>query len=313
MWQPRLSVDRLYQKAAIIAQIRRFFSERAVLEVDVPLLGLHSVSDPYMDALSLEVNAETAYLQTSPEYFMKRMLAAGSGDIYYLGKAFRADERGRLHRPEFTMLEWYRLGLNDWQLADEVFALIRYLKPEIAQTKMAYAEVFFDVLGLNPHTATDEELGYVARERIGVTWINEPRNTWLDLLFSHLVEPALPDGVVLVYDYPASQCALARCAEYYDEGLAKPINVAKRFEIFFNQIELANGYWELSDAFEQRQRFEEDNRIRRHLNKPEIVLDEHLLAAVEYGLPDCAGVAMGLDRLIMGLLGLASIDEQATF
>lgn len=308
MWQPQASIGVLQQRADIIKAIRSFFANKHVLEVDVPVLGEYGVTDPYIDALTASINDRPHYLQSSPEYFMKRLLAAGAGDMYYLGKAFRKDEVGRLHHHEFTMLEWYRLGFDDRQLVDEVIELIKHLDDNICVQRASYADVFYDQLGLDPHLCSDKELSLLAKQLLNINWDNEPRSTWLDLLFSHCIEPELKRGLYVIYDYPACQSALAKVAD--DEHGR---TTAKRFEFFLNGVELANGYWELTDAEEQRLRFEDDNKKRNSLGKPQIAMDTNLLAAMESGLPECAGVALGVDRLVMGLLGLANISEQRSF
>lgn len=308
MWQPSSSIATLQKRAEILKTIRQFFEALGVLEIEVPVLAQHSVSDPYLDALSVKLGAETQYLQTSPEYYMKRLLAAGSGSIYSLGKAFRADEQGRIHSAEFSMLEWYRLGFNEEALIDEIFALVRTLDPQIALEKVSYQTVFEQHLGCDPHRASADDLALIAKQRLDIDWPNEEKNTWLDLLFTHCIESKLGDAFVAVYDYPASQCALARL-KHNSQGQ----EVAARFECFYRGVELANGYWELKDAAEQTRRFALDNEKRKALQKAEVEPDPYLLQALEHGLPDCAGVALGIDRLVMVLLGLDNIGEQRSF
>ena len=303
-WQPSTSIVHLQQRAKLMSKLRAFFSERDVWEVDTPLLGAASVSDPHIDALAVANH----YLQTSPEYFMKRLLAAGSGSIYYLGKAFRRDEAGARHNPEFTMLEWYRPGFDDHQLIDEVVDLIRYLNVDSAITTISYGELFERYTGLNPHSASVIQFRHLAAEKLDVNWQDDSISLWLDLLFSHLVEPQLTDAIYLVYDYPACQKALAKTS-VNTEG----IEVAHRFEMFWQGIELANGYWELTDAVEQRLRFNADNQIRTELGKPIIAPDEKFLAALDAGLPECAGVALGVDRLLMCLLEQRTISSVLPF
>ena len=308
MWEPKANIATLEARADIVHRIRNFFQRRGVMEVDVPALGEHSVTDPYLDALSLTLSGKQHFLQTSPEYFMKRLLCAGSGDIFYLGKAFRADEKGRNHRPEFSMLEWYRLGFGDADLIKDVFELVLSLKPETSTQCLSYREIFEQHLGLNPHTATLAQLRARALDITDVSFDSDNRSMWLDLLFTHVIEPNLPRGLVAVCDYPACQSALARLGE---NRFGEP--VAKRFEVFFDGLELANGYWELSDFQEQKARFDADNNLRQTLGKESVIPDTAFLAAIESGLPDCAGVALGVDRLVMRLLGLADISEQLSF
>ena len=305
-WRPLAQGRVLRERARISAAVREFFAAREVLEVDVPVLGDCSVTDPYIDALRL--SEPELWLQTSPEYYMKRLLAADSGSIYYFGKAFRADEQGRLHHREFTMLEWYRTGFDDRDLMDELCALISALDNTLHQQRCTYADTFRAALGVNPHSCSDRDLAELAAERCGVSWRDEPRATWLNLLFSQCVEPSLPPGLCIVYDYPECLSALARTACNAEGELC-----ARRFEAFINGCELANGYYELTDAQEQRERFAKDNCERARLGKPRIQADPQLLAALESGIPDCAGVALGFDRLIKALLDLSSIAEQRSF
>ncbi|WP_019603318.1 EF-P lysine aminoacylase EpmA [Teredinibacter turnerae] len=313
-WQPTATMDALARRAQMIQQVRSFFAARSVLEVDVPVIGRATVTDLNLDSLCVTHAVGSAgstlsgYLQTSPEFFMKRLLAAGSGDIYYLGKAFRADESGRIHNPEFTMLEWYRCAMDDRALSDEVVSLCRAIQPSVDVVVTEYGAVFEQHTGLNPHTCSTETLADYARAHLGVDWFDEPRGLWLDLLFTHCVEPQLGDGLVVIRDFPACQCALARVVP--DET---GVPVARRFEVYWGGIELANGYWELVDAQEQRARFMQDNKARVAQGKPEIALDNDFLAALDAGLPECAGVALGIDRLLMCASGCSQIGEVMSF
>lgn len=296
MWQPSASFTALQQRAKILSNIRAFFASKNVLEVDVPVIGASSVTDPHLDSLALSINAKEYYLQTSPEFFMKRLLAAGYGDMYYLGKAFRQDESGRHHNPEFTMLEWYRLGFDDQQLMDDVIALVTLFKPSLIVEKITYGDIFMRCTGLNPYVASVAELRKCAKTHIDFQWDDDNKSTWLDLIFSHVVEPRMSSGLTVVYDYPREQAALAKTA-LNEAGN----NVAKRFECFLQGIELANGYWELTDPIEQAKRFDSDNAMRKTMHKKEICADAKLLAALQQGMPECAGVALGVDRLVMAL------------
>lgn len=307
MWQPTASLARLKKRAQLLADIRAFFAQRNLLEVDVPLLSEATVTDPHLRAISADVNGQTLYLQTSPEFYMKRLLAAGSGSCYYLGKAFRCDERGRRHRPEFTMLEWYHTGYDDGDLRAEVICLIQSVAGAVTVRECRYGDLFAEHLGINPHTAEADELSEVARQRLDVQWEDTNKSVWLDLLFSHCIEPHLTD-LVLVYDYPACQCALARLG--VDEQGQR---VAKRFEVFWQGMELGNGYWELQDGREQAARFAADNAQRQAAGLPRVEPDQQLLAALAAGLPDCAGIALGVDRLLMCLCGADAIDEVVPF
>jgi len=284
----------LAQRAALYRHIREFFYAVGVMEVDVPVLGASTVTDPHLEALPTRYDNRTYYLQTSPEYFLKRLLVNGSGAIYSMGKAFRYDQASKRHNPEFTMLEWYQPGFDEQDLIDQVLGLIVKLSPQSETRKCSYKSLFEQYLGVNPHTASADDLASIAKERLSVDWPDEPLSTWFDLLFSHFVEPNLTDVVYAVYDYPECQCALARIAEN-DVGET----VARRFEIYWHGLELANGYWELCDPEAHRERFDRDNQLRQDMGLPVMPLDEAFLTALESGLPECAGVALGVDRLLM--------------
>lgn len=307
-WQPGATMATLRQRSRVLAKLRDFFQQRQVMEVDVPLLSRATVTDHNIDSIQARNADVAAYLQTSPEYFMKRLLAAGSGDIYSLGKAFRDAENGRRHNPEFTMLEWYRCGWDEHQLMDEVAELIVSLVPETGVRRYSYADVFIQHLQVDPHFADLADLQRMAVIAGSEAWADETRANCLDLLFSVLIEPQLDDGLVLVYDYPACQAALAKCAED-----SQGRQISRRFEGFLNRVELANGYCELTDAAEQASRFAEDQRLRKLSGKAPVTADSQLLAAMEAGLPECAGVAMGVDRLLMQLQGADSIDQVMPF
>jgi lysyl-tRNA synthetase class 2 len=316
-WQPGMSLDRLRQRGQVLAELRSFFQQRKVLEVDVPVLATTSVTDRNIDSISATVSGgsgaddpcrPSVYLQTSPEYFMKRLLAAGSGDIFCLGKAFRDGEVGSRHNPEFTMLEWYRCGWDEHQLMDELGQLICALLPDIRIHKFSYADLFIQYLGIDPHCAELADLQKRAVEASSSAWSNETRANCLDLLFSVVIEPQLVDGLVLVYDYPACQAALAKC---YRDGEGR--EVSRRFEAFLNRVELANGYFELTDGQEQARRFAEDQQARKIAGKPELEVDQRLLSALESGLPECSGVALGVERLMMQIEGATSLDQVMPF
>ena len=307
-WQPGATMATLRQRSRVLAKLRDFFQQRQVMEVDVPLLSRATVTDHNIDSIQARNADVAAYLQTSPEYFMKRLLAAGSGDIYSLGKAFRDAENGRRHNPEFTMLEWYRCGWDEHQLMDEVAELIVSLVPETGVRRCSYADVFIQHLQVDPHFADLADLQRMAVIAGSEAWTDETRANCLDLLFSVLIEPQLDDGLVLVYDYPVCQAALAKCAED-----SQGRQISRRFEGFLNRVELANGYCELTDVAEQASRFAEDQRLRKLSGKAPVTADLQLLAAMEAGLPECAGVAMGVDRLLMQLQGADSIDQVMPF
>ena len=274
-WRPTCSLAALRARAEILARVRRFFAERGVLEVQTPALGPVSVTDPEIESLA---TADGAFLQSSPEFYMKRLLAAGAPSIYQLGPAFRAGESGRLHGIEFSMLEWYRLGWDDEALMQEVAELADAVLGPADYRRFAYAEL----LATRPDGAAHPDLRFAeAVERLG-------------------------EGRVFVTGYPAQQAALARL-------LPGNPQLAARFELIVDGIELANGYHELTDADELRARMTRDNRQRQAQGKPVMPLDERLLAAMACGLPDCAGVALGLDRLVMLALGASSLAEVVAF
>lgn len=296
---PAATINTLKARAQVLAAIRAYFLQHNVTEVDVPALGRFSVTDVHLAALAVEVGDSTQYLQTSPEFYMKRLLAAGMGDIYSLGKAYRADESGSRHRPEFTMLEWYRCGFDDAALMADIAGLLQAVGVSQTIKQVAYGEVFERITGLNPHTAGeqgDDSLAQYALQHFDAAWPNTPKSTWLDLIFSQHIEPTFLKPT-LVFDFPACQCALAKIANN-----SAGQKVAKRFELYWQGLELANGYWELTCAQEQRARFEQDNTIRITQGLQPITPDPHFIAAMEHGLPECAGVALGIDRLLMCLL-----------
>jgi len=306
-WQPTANFQALAQRAECCRQIRQFFEARQVLEIDVPVLARASVTDPNLTAIQARANNLDAYLQTSPEYFMKRLLAAGSGALFYLGKAFRDHEYGRRHHPEFTMLEWYRVGFNDRDLMRETLALLAVLLPDFTATETTYRRLFETKFGINPHKVGVAELKTLAEQHCAAQFDDAQANTWLDLLFSHCIEPEL-SGLVVVADFPASQGALAKVERNSDGDW-----VARRFEIYADGLELANGYWELTDAAELRQRFLSDQALRRSRGQWVPEIDQALLAAQESGLPDCAGIAMGVDRVLMRRLGVEDIGATMAF
>lgn len=295
----------------MLADIRAFFAARHVLEVDTPLLCSSGVTDPSLEPLLVERgNSLTAprYLQTSPEYAMKRLLAAGSGPIYQIAHAFRDDESGRRHNPEFTLLEWYRPDMDHLALMDEVAVLVGELLAREGSSKYSYRELFEEFVAIDPFTATLAELEVAAQKVTDAGSLQGPREFWLDMLMTHAIEPALADsGMVFVYDYPARQAALARIVE------VNGVNVGQRFELYVDGVELANGYCELTDPTEQRQRFEDDNQRRREAGIRELPIDEKLLAAMASGLPDCSGVALGIDRLLMLVTGIDDIGRVQSF
>ena len=326
-WRPSATLETLRQRAALLATARHFFAERGLLEVETPALVRYAVTDPHLQNIFVApCTGEALFLHTSPEFHMKRLLAAGAPDLWQLGKVFRAGEAGTHHEPEFTLVEWYRHGFTLAQMADETCALLTTLAARAEQLgapatsapqpplQTTYQALFRDTLNLDPLTASVEQLQNCARDalgdRLGVELIasgaSEP-TLWLDLLMSHVVRTRLADtAIAVVRGYPAAQAALAQLDP------ADP-RIAERFEIFCRGIEVANGYRELTDAAEQRQRFLADRKFRARLGRPDVVPDPHLLAALDHGLPDCAGVAVGFDRVVMQVLGLRSLQEAISF
>lgn len=311
-WKPSASIVALRRRAEIINQIRHFFAEREVLEVDTPSLSAAAVSDPHLFPFSTDYvpeggsTTQRLYLHTSPEYPMKRLLAAGSGAIWQLCKVYRNGETGSRHNPEFSMLEWYRPGFDHHRLMDEVDVLVQQVLVSPPARRITYAAVFAEYTGLDIHACSDQQLQTLALERCGFSG-ELTRDGWLNLLFSHCVEPQLLEPT-MVYAFPASQAALARVVEGDDE-----VPSAARFELFIAGMELANGYFELTDADEQARRFKADQQQRRTLGYAELPMDQPLLAALRSGLPECAGVALGVDRLIMLALGASGIDQVIAF
>lgn len=309
LWQPSASIEILRLRAELMERVRAFFAARDVLEVETPLLGRAAITDPNLASAEVRLPglADSFYLHTSPEFFMKRLLAAGSNDIWQACRVFRGAERGRRHNPEFTLIEWYRTGVDHHALMDEVGELLRALLPDLAadEERLSYAEAFGVHAGFDPFAVSDCELSQAVRE-YGLDPTGLDRDALLDAVASHAVYPRLGHGrVAFVHAFPASQAALARL----DNADSR---CARRFEAFVNGVELANGFHELADAAEQRRRFEAENVRRRERGLPQMPLDEHLLAALP-SLPDCAGVALGFDRVVMLAAGLDDIRQAIAF
>ena len=306
-WQPRANPRVIRERARIYRQIRSFFNTRGCFEVDTPVLMPTTSTDVNIASIEVPVADKLFYLQTSPEFAMKRLLAADCGSIFQICHAFRQGESGRLHNPEFSMLEWYRVGYDYRQLMDEVELLITTLSPrQCSFSRISYKDLFRQVLDLEIDKVTLEDLRGQCAKMVADTINTElDFDQCLDLLLGMVIAPTM-QGYQFVYDYPLSQAALARVN-------ADDNSVAERFELFFDGIELANGFSELIDADQQRSRFSRDNKARREKGLPQYQIDEHLLSALESGMDDCAGVALGLDRLLMVLLGLDSIDQVLTF
>ena len=312
-WRPSADLDALRLRARLNQWIREFFAQRGVLEVETPLLSRYGTTDRHIESFAVELGQGTdrGWLRTSPEFALKRLLAAGVGDCYELGRVFRRGEAGRRHNPEFSMLEWYRVGWNERQLIDEVVELIggalALVDRPMRVRKTSYRDLFWQKLAIDPHQAELSELqALLSGHRIEAADLE--RDDWLDLAFSLLLQPSFAsDELLVVYDYPASQCALARLR---DEGT---VQVAERFECFLGPLELGNGYHELLDGEEQTRRFAADLAWRATHQRPGPPADLDLLAAMDQGLPSCAGVAVGVDRLLCCLLGSQDLVSVLAF
>jgi len=315
-WQPTASVDALRLRARLNAVVRAFFAERGVLEVETPLMSRAGNTDPNIASFALEFSgrveggSRTRWLRTSAEFPMKRLLAAGIGDCYELGRVFRDGEAGGRHNPEFTMLEWYRVGWDHLQLVDETVALVQaalaLVQREASVARITFRDLYRDTLGLDPMTAGIDALRQAFDGDIDPDGLT--RDDWLDLLMTHRIQPRFPPNQLLaVHGYPASQCALARVVRRDD------IDVAERFELYLGPLELANGYHELVDADEQHARFQRDLDLRATRGLVQPAMDVALVDAMRAGLPACAGVALGVDRLLMAMRGSVCIDEVLAF
>jgi lysyl-tRNA synthetase class 2 len=303
-------------RARLYTRIREFFAERGVLEVETPILSRAANTDSNIESFSTaffghaDAGPRERWLRTSSEFAQKRLLAAGIGDNFELGRVFRNGEAGRRHNPEFTMLEWYRVGWDHQRLIDEAAELVQAalaLAGKSAEVhKSTYRDLFIGAVALDPFMANESKL----RSALGHVRVDEEglsRDDWLDLLLTHRIQPIFPaNRITVVYDYPAAQCALAKIR-------ADDPPVAERFELYVGTQELANGYHELTDGVEQRTRFVRDNARRRTRGLRELPVDESLLAALEAGLPDCAGVALGIERLLMAMMGTDDIRDVLAF
>jgi len=313
-WQPGCAIEDLQQRAELVNKVRTFFRQRGVLEVETPSVSRYPTLDLHLESLTVEsgTHTQTRYLITSPEYHMKRLLCAGSGSIFQICKSFRQDEMGQWHNPEFTMVEWYRVGWDHWRLMEEVDSLLQELLSCGKADKLSYVDAFQNYARQDPFKLTsasfrqcceDNALSppdYLLKSQI-------PRDEWLNYLMGMLIEPNLGlERPVFIFDYPASQAHLSRL---------NPVNttLSERFELFFKGMELGNGFHELTDAKEQKDRFKEENRLREEADKLPLPLDEAFINGLTSGLPACAGVAMGFDRIVMLALGRSAISEVLTF
>lgn len=322
-WQPTASLETLRLRARLLARVRRFFAARAVLEVETPMLSAAATPAPHLDSFTVAYHGPLGhtsgapasgqlYLHTSPEFPMKRLLAAGSGSIYQLCRVFRDGEAGARHNPEFTLLEWYRVGFTLERVIDEVETLLRSVLAGVRELPAAerhtYHELFQRYAGVDGLAATVADLRACLLQRghqppPGMA--ESDIDAWRDLVLTHIIEPQLT-GLMFVTEYPASQAALARI-------LPTTPAVAERFECYLEGVELANGFHELADAAEQERRFEQENAARTAGGGPSMPLDTALLDALAAGLPDCCGVALGFDRLLMRAVGAERIEDVLAF
>lgn len=310
-WQPTCSINQLKLRAEFYAKIRIFFAERNILEVETPLLCQHTVTDPHIESFIVpapnsQLPAPSYYLQTSPEYAMKRLLAAGSGPIYQITKSFRVGESGSKHNPEFTMLEWYRPGLNHHDLMNELDALLQFTINTKPAEKISYRELFLKYLHIDPLTTDLQKLKKIITEnKINIDTVDIDYDTALQILLSHVMEPAMGiEKPLFLYDFPPSQAALSKIRNN---------EVAERFELYINGIEIANGFHELTDAEEQEERFKKNQLTRKKNNQFVPEIDYFFIDALKSGLPDCAGVAVGIDRLFMQYAKTQIIQDVIAF
>ncbi|MCF6192977.1 MAG: EF-P lysine aminoacylase GenX [Kangiellaceae bacterium] len=297
---------KINQRNQLLSQTRHFFAERGVLEVDTSLMREFTVTDPYMSAFSVvsATGKRQGYLQTSPEYAMKKLLSDGSGDIFQLSKMFRAEENSNIHLSEFTLLEWYRLGFDHNQLIQEVCEFLKHIVGHREVAILDYKDCFLNLLSFDPHSISLDKLTDKTRSLLGELPNNLLRDNYLTLLFSEKIEPSFDlNSITVVTNYPASQASLAKTR------VVDGVETADRFEVYLNGIELANGFNELTDAKQQLTRFKMDIKIRQQLGYPKIEIDQNFIQCLEKGLPDCAGVALGFDRLLMIKLSESNIEK----
>ena len=318
-WQTTLTWKNAQKRAQILQQIRQFFAERQVVEVETPALSQGTVTAVYLDAFTCKYNfladspadqSADLYLQTSPEFHMKRLLACGYGCIFQIAKAFRHEESGRNHNPEFTMLEWYRIGFDQYDLMQEVAELLQVVLGGDKAVFTSYQDVFIKTVFIDPLTATfDELVGVLNKHSKSADWLVEMNDIdlLLQFIFTEIIEPTIGiDQPQFIYDFPIAQASLAKRSS--DDP-----RVAQRFECYYRGIELVNGFNELTDATEQVIRFEEDNRKRTEQGLAVKPIDVNFIAALSHGLPQCSGVALGIDRLIMLALDCQNINEVVSF
>ncbi len=309
-WRPTASLQNLKRRALLLNQTRDFFSQRDVLEVETPLVCSHTVTEPNIDSFRL-ASDDLRYLQTSPEYLMKRLLAAGAPDIFQICKSFRNGEQGTLHNPEFTMIEWYRHGFCLQQIMRETVDLISELLSKVGEPieveYISYYELTKKALGVSFQSLTHDKIKELLTECNFVHQSDMSFAQSIDFLFSHKVQPVMnAQSITVVFHYPAAQAALSKLNN-------EDQDVADRFEVFYQGVELANGYVELLDSEQQLERFENDLLIRKSYDLAEVEIDQRLLDAQQHGLPECAGVAVGFDRIMMLAVSASSLSEVISF
>lgn len=307
MQEASFCLEQLQERAFLYKKIRSFFEDRGVLEVETPLMTPYTVTDPHVHSVHLNLDNKKWFLQTSPEYMMKQLLALGCKDIFQICKAFRVDDFAQFHQPEFSMLEWYRLDFNYQTLMQEVIALMRTIFDPLKVVYYPYADLFDEVLGVNPLTATCEELREIAclhlENHAFIDFSDFTLTDWQQYLFSRLIEPVLSNiPCAMVYNFPVSHSSLAKPS-------SEDPRVSERFEMYLNGIECANGFSELVSEEGCIARFKADNRRRERLGMPMIEMDKTFLQAMQKGLPSCAGVSIGLDRLLMVMTNANHINH----
>lgn len=307
-WQPTASIENIKHRAKILANIRAFFDRIGYLEVETPIMAHFGVTDVYLSNIKAKFRQKDYYLMTSPEYHMKRLLAFGSGPIYQIARVFRDDELGRMHNPEFSLLEWYRLGVCQHTLLVEMDMFLQEILKCQPLVKMSYQQAFIESCNIDPFVADVQDLNHCLQQfsLTGVLSHDEKDiDQYLFLLMSHVVEPFIAQmgSPVAIYDFPASQASLAKIEN----------NRAQRFEVYYQGVELANGFHELTDYSEQKLRFERDRMIRREHGLEDMQFDKYFLAALENGLPECSGVALGIDRLLAISLSSDNIADVISF
>jgi lysyl-tRNA synthetase class 2 len=318
-WQPTLTWEYAQKRAQILKKVRQFFDERNVIEVETPALSQGTVTDVHLDAITCRYNFLTdssseqstnLYLQTSPEFHMKRLLASGYGCIFQIAKAFRHEEAGRFHNPEFTLLEWYRLGFDHFTLMNEVAELLTTVLECNVPVQVTYQDLFIELVGLDPLTATRVQLISVIESNGKLSdWltVEQDNDILLQFIFSELIEPNIGnDSPCFVYNFPSSQASLAKISP-------EDARVAERFECYFRGVELVNGFNELTEPDTQLVRFQKDNLQRKSLSLQEQPIEQNFISALSKGLPQCSGVALGIDRLIMLALKTNHIEKVISF